>query len=75
MPLACVAMVFVQNFVWVSRRQSRSLIVGRKRTMLSSVASVMPSPSSGHGAAIVGLVAATQSPICGRQEIGIVIWV
>ena len=50
-------MILAANLLWVSLRQSRSLAVRRKRAMWSSVSSVMPSPNSGHGAAIVvGLV-------------------
>ena len=48
-------MILAANLLWVSLRQSRSLAVRRKRAMLSSVSSVMPSPSSGHGAAIAAL--------------------
>ena len=45
-------MILAANLVLVSMRQSRSLAVGRKRAMWSSVSSVMLSPSSGHGAAV-----------------------
>jgi hypothetical protein len=43
------------NLLLVSWRQSMSLAMERKRAMWSSVSSVMPSPSSGHGAAIFDL--------------------
>ena len=36
------------NLELVSRRQSRSVAVGMKEAMRSSVSLVMPSPSSGH---------------------------
>ena len=46
-------MTLAANLLLMSLRQSRSLAVGRKRAMLSSVSSVMPSPSSGHGVAAI----------------------
>ena len=44
-------MILALNLVLVRRRETRSFAVGRKRAMRRSVSSVMPSPSSGHGAA------------------------
>ena len=57
-------MILAANLLLVSLRQSRSLAVGRQRAMLSSVSSVMPSPSS-------GLLPPTRTPLGrGRLRLG-----
>ena len=52
----------------VSWRRRRSLAAGRKRAMWSSVSSVMPSPSSGHGGA--GIVRAADERRAGSPAGG-----
>ena len=71
-------MTLAANLLLMSLRQSRSLAVGRKRAMLSSVSSVMPSPSRMHIGAenedVHGPAAGQGSRLASRRQLYGPLW-